>query len=90
MRVSCPIMQCDAVMGTPYVESGKTYYPTLFYAGGNACLFNVYYNPTDTETYIFSQQINQTLTAGNSVNTKSGKIDSVVKLTVTVPKTNPL
>lgn len=87
VRVSCPIMQCDAVMGTPYMESGKTYYPTLFYAGGNACLFNVYYNPTDTETYIFSQQINQTLTAGNSVNTKSGKIDSVVKLTVTVPKT---
>lgn len=87
VRVSCPIMQCDAVMGTPYTESGKAYYPTLFYAGGNACLFNVYYNPTDTETYIFSQQINQTLTAGNSVNTKSGKIDSVVKLTVTVPKT---
>ena len=87
VRVSCPIMQCDAVMGTPYMESGKTYYPTLFYAGGNACLFNVYYNPTDTETYIFSQQINQTLTAGNSVNTKSYKIDSVVKLTVTVPKT---
>lgn len=87
VRVSCPIMQCDAVMGTPYVESGKTYYPTLFYAGGNACLFNVYYNPTDTETYIFSQQINQTLTAGNSVSTKSYKIDSVVKLTVTVPKT---
>ena len=87
VRVSCPIMQCDAVMGTPYMESGKTYYPTLFYAGGNACLFNVYYNPTDTETYIFSQQINQTLTAGNSVSTKSYKIDSVVKLTVTVPKT---
>ena len=87
VRVSCPIMQCDAVMGTPYMESGKTYYPTLFYAGGNACLFNVYYNPTDTETYIFSQQINQTLTAGTSVNTKSGKIESVVKLTVTVPKT---
>ena len=87
VRVSCPIMQCDAVMGTPYMESGKAYYPTLFYAGGNACLFNVYYNPTDTETYIFSQQINQTLTAGSSVNTKSGKIDSVVKLTVTVPKT---
>lgn len=87
VRVSCPIMQCDAVMGTPYTESGKAYYPALFYAGGNACLFNVYYNPTDTETYIFSQQINQTLTAGNSVNTKSGKIDSVVKLTVTVPKT---
>ena len=87
VRVSCPIMQCDAVMGTPYMESGKTYYPTLFYAGGNACLFNVYYNPTDTDTYIFSQQINQTLTAGNSVNTKSYKIDSVVKLTVTVPKT---
>ena len=87
VRVSCPIMQCDAVMGTPYMESGKAYYPTLFYAGGNACLFNVYYNPTDTEAYIFSQQINQTLTAGNSVSTKSGKIDSVVKLTVTVPKT---
>ena len=87
VRVSCPIMQCDAVMGTPYMESGKAYYPTLFYAGGNACLFNVYYNPTDTDTYIFSQQINQTLTAGNSVSTKSYKIDSVVKLTVTVPKT---
>ena len=87
VRVSCPIMQCDAVMGTPYTESGKAYYPTLFYAGGNACLFNVYYNPTDTEAYIFSQQINQTLTAGNSVSTKSGKIESVVKLTVTVPKT---
>lgn len=80
-------MQCDAVMGTPYMERGNTYYPTLFYAGGNACLFNVYYNPTDTEAYIFSQQINQTLTADTSVNTKFGKIESVVKLTVTVPKT---
>lgn len=87
VRVSCPIMQCDAVMGTPYMESGKTYYPTLFYAGGNACLFNVYYNPTDTEAYMFLQQINQTLTAGTSVSTKSGEIGSVVKLTVTVPKT---
>ena len=87
VRVSCPIMQCDAVMGTPYMERGNTYYPTLFYAGGNACLFNVYYNPTDTEAYMFSQQINQTLRAGNSVSTKSGKIESVVKLTVTVPKT---
>lgn len=87
VRVSCPIMQCDAVMGTPYMERGNTYYPTLFYAGGNACLFNVYYNPTDTEAYMFSQQINQTLRAGNSVSTKSGKIESAVQLTVTVPKT---
>ena len=87
VRVSCPIMQCDAVMGTPYMERGNTYYPTLFYAGGNACLFNVYYNPTDTETYIFSQQINQTLGATSNVATKSGKIETAVQLTVTVPKT---
>lgn len=87
VRVSCPIMQCDAVMGAPYTERGYTYYPTLFYAGGNACLFNVYYNPTDTETYIFSQQINQTLGATSNVATKSGKIETAVQLTVTVPKT---
>ncbi len=86
-RVTCPIMQCDATMGTPYVRGNYTYYPTLFYAGGNACLFNTYVYPTDTDSYIFSQAINGTLTAGNSVQTKSLQISQIVELTVTVPET---
>ncbi len=35
----------------------------------------------------FSQQINQTLGATSNVATKSGKIETAVQLTVTVPKT---
>ena len=85
-RVTCPIMQCDATMGTPYVSGNYTYYPTLFYAGGNACLFNTYVYPTDTDSYIFNQAINGTLTAGNSVETKSLQISQIVELTVTVPE----
>ena len=86
-RVTCPIMQCDATMGTPYVRGNYTYYPTLFYAGGNACLFNTYVYPTDTDSYIFNQAINGTLTAGNSVETKRLQISQIVELTVTVPET---
>ncbi len=85
-RVTCPIMQCDATMGTPYVSGNYTYYPTLFYAGGNACLFNTYVYPTDTDNYIFSQTINGTLTAGSSVETKRLQISQIVELTVTVPE----
>ena len=85
-RVTCPIMQCDATMGTPYVSGNYTYYPTLFYAGGNACLFNTYVYPTDTDNYIFNQAINGTLTAGNSVETKRLQISQIVELIVTVPE----
>ena len=85
-RVTCPIMQCDATMGTPYVSGNYTYYPTLFYAGGNACLFNTYVYPTDTDNYIFNQAINGTLTAGYDVETKRLQISQIVELTVTVPE----
>lgn len=86
-RVTCPIMQCDATMGSPYKNENYTYYPVLFYAGGNSCLFNYYLYPTDTEQYNFSQSINATLPTGTGVLTKSATIGAVALLTVTVPET---
>ena len=87
VRVTCPIMQCDAVMGAPYVKGNFTYYPVLFYAGGNSCLFNYYLYPTDTDHYMFAQAINGTLPTSTGVQTKSIAISSVVLLTATVPET---
>lgn len=87
VRVTCPIMQCDAVMGSSYVKGNYAYYPVLFYAGGNSCLFNCYLYPADTDHYMFSQSINGTLPAGTGVQTKSTTINAVTLLTTTVPET---
>ena len=84
VRVTCPIMKCDTAMGDPYVKGSYTYYPTMLYAAGNACLYNTYAYP-DIDGYIFSQNINQTFNAGYSAATKSLKINTGIDLTVTVP-----
>ena len=84
VRVDCPIMGNSCVMGTPYVRGNYTYYPTVLYAAGNACLYNTYAYP-DIDGYIFTQSINQTFRAGSSAGTKGLTINTGVKLTVTVP-----
>ncbi len=84
VRVDCPIMKTSCVMGTPYVRGNYTYYPTVLYAAGNACLYNTYAYP-DIDGYIFTQSINQTFRAGSSAGTKGLTINTGVKLTVTVP-----
>lgn len=85
VRLDCPIMGTSAVMGTPYVSGNYTYYPTVLYAAGNACLYNAYAYP-DIDGYIFTQTINQTFRAGYSASTKSLSINTAIVLTVTVPQ----
>ena len=85
VRVDCPIMKCSTVMGDPYVSGNYTYYPTMLYAAGNACLYNAYAYP-DIEGYIFTQAINQTFRASYSAGTKSLTINTGIDLTVTVPE----
>ena len=81
VQVDCPIMKTSCVMGTPYVRGNYTYYPTVLYAAGNACLYNTYAYP-DIDGYIFTQSINQTFRAGSSAGTKGLTINTGVKLTV--------
>ena len=85
VKLDCPIMGGSATMGDPYVKGNYTYYPTMLYAGGNACLYNSYAYP-DLDGYIFTQLINQTFQASNSAGTKSMTINTAVELTVTVPE----
>lgn len=84
VQVDCPIMKTSCVIGTPYVRGNYTYYPTVLYAAGNACLYNTYAYP-DIDGYIFTQSINQTFRAGSGAGTKNLTINTGVKLTVTVP-----
>ena len=88
VRVSCPIMECDAAMGDvhTYTRYGTDYdaYPTVLYAAGNACLYNLYAYP-DIEGYIFTQTINQTYRASYSAGSKNLTINTGITLDVTVP-----
>lgn len=85
VRVTCPIMKCDAAMGDPYIKDNYTYYPTMLYAAGNACLYNTYAYP-DIEGYIFTQNINQTFTASyRAATAKVLTINTGITLDVTVP-----
>lgn len=85
VRVTCPIMKCDAAMGDPYIKDNYTYYPTILYAAGNACLYNTYAYP-DIEGYIFTQNINQTFTASyRAATAKVLTINTGITLDVTVP-----
>ena len=84
IRVNCPIMGCDTTMGDAYVKGNYTYYPTVLYAAGNACLYNSYAYP-DIDGYIFTQTINQTFQPRYSADTKSLTINTGVTLDVTVP-----
>ncbi len=88
VRVSCPIMECDAAMGDvhTYTRYGTDYdaYPTVLYAAGNACLYNLYAYP-DIEGYIFTQTINQTYRASYSAGSKNLTINTGITLDVTAP-----
>ena len=78
-------MKCDAAMGDPYIKDNYTYYPTMLYAAGNACLYNTYAYP-DIEGYIFTQNINQTFTASyRAATAKVLTINTGITLDVTVP-----
>lgn len=84
IRVVCPIMKCDTVMGDAYIKGSFAYYPTVLYAAGNACLYNLYAYP-DIEGYIFTQTINQTYRASYSAGSKNLTINTGITLDVTVP-----
>ena len=85
IKLDCPIMGTSAAMGDPYVSGNYTYYPTVLYAAGNACLYNAYAYPK-IEGYIFSQSINLTYLPSYSAGTKDLTINTAVVLTVTVPQ----
>lgn len=85
VQLDCPIMGTTAVMGTPYTKGNYAYYPTVLYAGGNACLYNAYAYP-DIDGYIFSQSINQTFRASYSAANKNLTINTELTLTATVPQ----
>ncbi len=84
IRVVCPIMKCDTVMGDAYTKGSFAYYPTMLYAGGNACLYNLYAYP-DIEGYMFTQTINQTYRANSSAGSKNLTIGTEITLDVTAP-----
>lgn len=84
VRVTCPIMGCDTTMGDAYVKGNYTYYPTVLYAAGNACLYNLYAYP-DIEGYMFTQTINQAYKASSSAGSKNLTIGTEITLDVTVP-----
>ena len=84
VRLACPVMGCDATMGTPYVNGNYTYYPVMLYAAGNACLYNAYAYP-DIEGYIFNSAINLTFNAGYSAANKAMTLNPGITLTVTAP-----
>lgn len=86
VKVDCPTMKTSCEMGTPYTKGNYGYHPTVLYAAGNACLYNLYAYPKNTEEYTFSQAINQTFRASYSAGTKTVTINTNLTLTVTVPK----
>ena len=85
VTVDCPIMKCQTQMGEAYQSGVYAVYPTMLYAGGNACLYN-YYLYADIDGYGFSQNINATFQPGYEADQRTGSIDTVNQLTVTVPQ----
>ena len=78
-------MKCQTQMGEAYQNGVYAVYPTMLYAGGNACLYN-YYLYADIDGYGFSQNINATFQPGYEADQRTGSIDTVNQLTVTVPQ----
>ena len=86
IRLDCPLMSTSAAMGTPYTKGSYAYYPTVVYAAGNACLYNIYAYP-DIDGYMFTQTINNTFPTSYSAQTKSITIGTAITLTVNIPQT---
>ena len=77
--------------GTHYTytrySSNYTAFPFLSWEAQNASLYNIYAYPTNTEKYMFNQQINQTTKATYYVTTKNISIANAVELDITAPAT---
>lgn len=77
--------------GTPYTytrySSNYTAFPFLSWEAQNASLYNIYAYPTNTEKYMFNQQINQTTAPSYNVVTKNITIANAVELDITAPTT---
>lgn len=77
--------------GTPYTytrySSDYTAFPFLSWEAQNASLYNIYAYPTNTEKYMFNQQINQTTAPSYNVVTKNITIANAVELNITAPTT---
>ncbi len=91
-KLICPIMGCTATAGDPYVSGSYTYYPYMIYAGGNACLYNLYVYAVEDYDYAegydswsFGCGINLTQSVGYTIVTKYLAISAAVELSVTYP-----
>ncbi len=91
--VNCPIMKCTATPGVPYVSGNYTYYPYMMYAGGNACLYNMYVYAKDGypfeegfQDWSFGAATNATVAPGYSMNTsKLVTLAPAVTVNITAP-----
>ena len=72
-----------------YTRYGSDYtaFPFLSCEAQNASLYNIYAYPTNTEKYMFNQQINQTTAPSYNVVTKNITIANAVELNITAPTT---
>ena len=72
-----------------YTRYGSDYtaFPFLSWEAQNASLYNIYAYPTNTEKYMFNQQINQTTAPSCNVVTKNITIANAVELNITAPTT---
>ena len=72
-----------------YTRYGSDYtaFPFLSWEAQNASLYNIYAYPTNTEKYMFNQQINQTTVPSYNVVTKNITIANAVELNITAPTT---
>ena len=72
-----------------YTRYGSDYtaFPFLSWEAQNASLYNIYAYPTNTEKYMFNQQINQTTAPSYNVVTKNITIANAVELNITAPTT---
>ena len=72
-----------------YTRYGSDYtaFPFLSWEAQNASLYNIYAYPTNTEKYMFNQQINQTTAPSYNVVTKNITIANAVELDITAPTT---
>jgi len=70
-----------------YTRYGSDYtaFPFLSWEAQNASLYNIYAYPTNTEKYMFNQQINQTTAPSYNVVTKNITIANAVELNITAP-----
>ena len=81
----------EVTVGTPYTDStGKTVYPVLQYAVGNAKLYNCFFIPeqeiTDAYGYGTGMLINRTVAVGYTATAVNGTFPTLIDAAITAPE----